>query len=102
VKTQASCILLAVLFLTWMAGCEILRHADIVNEPYLLNVGLRQRAISSENPTGAPGQGGKAASHLGVGRLHVLFRQENPTTLKQDFVLLPRPKKQAWDKKCLF
>lgn len=25
-----------------------------------------------------------------VGRLHVLFRRENPTTLKQDFELLPR------------
>ncbi|MBM3883936.1 MAG: DUF2961 domain-containing protein [Verrucomicrobia bacterium] len=26
----------------------------------------------------------------GVGRLHVLFRRENPTTLKQDFELLPK------------
>jgi hypothetical protein len=37
-------------------------------EPYLLDTGLISRSISFENPTGAPGQGGKAASHLGTGR----------------------------------
>ena len=41
---------------------------DIVAEPYLLNSGLVSRSISFENPTGAPGEGGKAASRLGVGR----------------------------------
>ncbi len=29
-----------------------------------------------------------------VGRLHVLFRRENPTTMKQDFVLLPTANQQ--------
>ena len=42
--------------------------ADVVEEPYLLDTGLVSRSISFENPTGAPGQGGKAASKLGVGR----------------------------------
>jgi hypothetical protein len=41
---------------------------DVVAEPYLLDTGLLSRSISFENPTGAPGQGGKAASKLGVGR----------------------------------
>jgi len=35
---------------------------------YDLGTGLESRSISFENPTGAPGQGGQAASHLGVGR----------------------------------
>ena len=30
-----------------------------------------------------------------VGRLHTLFRRENPTTLKQDFVLLPQRKNKG-------
>ena len=42
--------------------------ADVVNEPYLLDTGLRSRSISFENPTGAPGQGGQAASPLGPTR----------------------------------
>ena len=41
---------------------------DVVAEPYLLDTGLVSRSISFENPTGAPGEGGKAASRLGVGR----------------------------------
>lgn len=41
---------------------------DPLREPYLLHTGLRSRSISFENPTGAPGQGGRAASALGVGR----------------------------------
>jgi hypothetical protein len=41
---------------------------DPVREPFLLRTGLQSRSISFENPTGAPGQGGKAASKLGVGR----------------------------------
>jgi len=41
---------------------------DLVREPYLLGTGLTSRSISFENPTGAPGEGGKAASELGVGR----------------------------------
>lgn len=41
---------------------------DVVYPPYLLDTGLVSRSISFENPTGAPGEGGKAASRLGVGR----------------------------------
>jgi hypothetical protein len=52
-----------------MFGCVCrLQAADIVTEPYLLDTGLISRSISFENPTGAPGQGGKAASRLGTGR----------------------------------
>ena len=35
---------------------------------YDLGTELQSRSISFENPTGASGQGGQAASHLGVGR----------------------------------
>jgi len=41
---------------------------DIMAEPYLLDTGLVSRSISFENPTGAPGEGGKTASRLGEGR----------------------------------
>jgi hypothetical protein len=52
-----------------LSGCGLLAEpADIVAEPYLLDTGLFSRSISFENPTGAPGEGGKAASNLGVGR----------------------------------
>ncbi len=40
----------------------------ILAQPYDLNARLQSRSISFENPTGEPGQGGKAASRLGVGR----------------------------------
>ncbi|MCC6126460.1 MAG: hypothetical protein IT426_15990 [Pirellulales bacterium] len=33
-----------------------------------MDTGLVSRSISFENPRGAPGEGGKAASELGVGR----------------------------------
>ena len=36
--------------------------------PYDLGVPLKSRSISFENPTGEPGEGGKTASGLGVGR----------------------------------
>jgi len=39
-----------------------------VDKPYLVDTGLQSRSISFENPTGAPGEGGKASSRLGVGR----------------------------------
>ena len=41
---------------------------DWIAKPYLLPVGLLSRSNSFENPTAAPGEGGKAASRLGVGR----------------------------------
>lgn len=42
--------------------------SNLVDEPYLLDTGLESRSICFENPTGAKGEGGKAASNLGVGR----------------------------------
>jgi len=51
---------------------------DPVREPYLLHTGLRSRSISFENPTGAPGQGGKAASALGIGRKGAPNRRIEP------------------------
>lgn len=41
---------------------------DVIRTPYLLDTGLVSRSISFENPAGAPGEGGKAASNLGQGR----------------------------------
>lgn len=41
---------------------------DVIHQPYQLDTGLVSRSISFENPTGAPGEGGKAASRLGAGR----------------------------------
>ena len=41
---------------------------DLVHAPYNLDTGLISRSISFENTTGAPGEGGKAASKLGPGR----------------------------------
>ena len=52
-----------------ISGCQPLQKpVDIVTEPYLLDTGMLSRSICFENPTGAPGQGGKEASNLGVGR----------------------------------
>jgi D-arabinan exo alpha-(1,3)/(1,5)-arabinofuranosidase (non-reducing end) len=51
---------------------------DPVREPYLLHTGVRSRSISFENPTGAPGQGGIAASALGVGRKGAPSRKIQP------------------------
>lgn len=45
-----------------------LAAADLRTEPYRLDTGLQSRSISFENPTGAPGEGGQAASRLGPGR----------------------------------
>lgn len=55
-------------------GCKVVNNT---NQPvnnfeqlslYDLNTDIAPRAISFENPTGAPGKGGMAASNLGVGR----------------------------------
>jgi hypothetical protein len=52
-----------------LSACLTTRDAlDLSEKPYLLDTGLVSRSISFENPTGAPGEGGKAASPLGVGR----------------------------------
>ncbi len=64
--------------LVWMAAlvsCALIFGAssckqvgDITTEPYMLDTGLVSRSICFENPTGMPGEGGKAESKLGVGR----------------------------------
>ena len=41
---------------------------DVSSAPYLVNVPLETRTISFENPTGAKGKGGMAASKIGIGR----------------------------------
>jgi hypothetical protein len=51
---------------------------SIIQQPYLLDTGLLSRSISFENPTGAPGNGGKAASELGVGRKGAPCRMIKP------------------------
>ena len=40
----------------------------VIQSPFLLGSKVESRSISFENPTGEKGGGGKAASHLGVGR----------------------------------
>lgn len=52
--------------------------SDVIHQPYLLDTGLVSRSISFENPTGAPGEGGKASSNLGVGRKGAPARQIAP------------------------
>lgn len=51
---------------------------SLIHQPYLLDTGLLSRSISFENPTGAPGEGGKAASNLGVGRKGAPCRKFKP------------------------
>lgn len=51
-------------FLFVMVACGF----DPIHAPYLFQSGIESRSISFENPTGEKGQGGKAASNLGVGR----------------------------------
>ena len=52
--------------------------SDPVREPYRLDARLVTRSISFENPTGAPGAGGKAASNLGPGRKGAPARDIQP------------------------
>ncbi len=57
----------AALLGVWTASAGA-QQPDVIHQPYLLDTGLVSRSISFENPTGAPGEGGKAASRLGPGR----------------------------------
>ena len=54
---------------------------DLVNKPYELDTGLVSRSISFENTTRAPGESGKAASHLGVGRKGTPMRVVKPDSM---------------------
>ena len=51
---------------------------DVIHQPYQLDTGLVSRSISFENPTGAQGEGGKAASQLGPGRKGAASRNVRP------------------------
>jgi hypothetical protein len=54
--------------LGWTFSLSAQQVPNLIQQPYLLDTGLISRSISSENRTGAPGEGGKAASPIGVGR----------------------------------
>lgn len=60
--------LLATILLCSTAVAAWAQMPSAIREPYLLDTGLLSRSICFENPTGEPGKGGQAASHLGVGR----------------------------------
>ena len=72
--------LLAVFALTSLSAIstEAQQPPDVIHQPYQLDTGLVSRSISFENPTGVPGEGGKAASGLGVGRKGQPAKQIKP------------------------
>ncbi len=51
---------------------------DLVEQPYVLDTALESRSISFENPSGMPGEGGKAGSKLGIGRKGAPAREIKP------------------------
>jgi hypothetical protein len=55
------------LLLSMFPSCAPERE-ESAGQLYDLGTGLKSRSISFENPKGEPGQGGQAASNLGVGR----------------------------------
>ena len=59
-------IVWVMIFCVGFAGS--VQGGNVVSEPYMLDTGLISRSISFENPSGAPGEGGRTASGLGVGR----------------------------------
>ena len=76
-------VLAAMLVAGLAAGCAAPQQSpraavDLIAQPYRLDTGLASRSISFENPTGAPGQGGQAASNLGPGRKGSPMRDVKP------------------------
>ena len=59
-------------------SCTSQKSYNPVHKPYILDTGIDSRSISFENPTGECGEGGKAASKLGVGRKGSPSRGINP------------------------
>ena len=59
---------LSLWLVTGWSTMALAESVDVIHQPYLLDTGLVSRSISFENPSGAPGEGGKQASPLGVGR----------------------------------
>jgi hypothetical protein len=70
------CVAAALLSCSALAVAQ--QPPDVIHQPYLLDTGLVSRSLSFENPTGAPGQGGKAASPLGVGRKGAAWHDFQP------------------------
>jgi len=68
ISTSLALYLLVILLTLGVASCRSVNQTDLADAPYQLDTGLISRSICFENPTGAPGEGGKAASKLGVGR----------------------------------
>lgn len=75
----------AALFFGLSAGCfHPTVSESFLAQPYLLSDGIVSRSISFENPTGAPGEGGQAASRLGAtrkGKPMINFEQGATVTL---------------------
>ena len=68
-----------VLFITALVAVPVSTPGeDLTAEPYRLDTGLVSRSISFENPSGAPAQGGRVASPLGVGRKGAPARMVEP------------------------
>jgi len=68
-----------VLYLLIIGFCQATRTQLNTNEElYNINTRIQSRSISFENPTGEPGEGGKAASELGVGRKGAPSKKINP------------------------
>ena len=68
IPARIASYLLAAAMVASCTSCHSAKRLAVVDEPYLLDTGLVSRSICFENPTGAPGEGGKAASNLGAGR----------------------------------
>ena len=64
-----------IIFAGCTVGSDYQSYADV---PYIVNVPIESRSISFENPTGAKGQAGMAASKLGVGRKGAPNKQIEP------------------------
>ena len=77
-NSRHGCLLLRFITACHVAACaafslgglsaQAQQPPDLIHEPYQLDTGLVSRSISFENPTGAPGEGGRTASPLGLGR----------------------------------
>lgn len=68
-----------VLVLILLVGCGSAESFnDAAETPYLVNVPVESRSISFENPTGAKGKGGMAASRIGVGRKGAALKSISP------------------------
>jgi len=79
------CVLVSLTVSVVVAGCASERSfsdaalpEDVLAKPYLVNVPLESRSISFENPSGAKGKGGMAASQIGVGRKGAALKSISP------------------------